>query len=644
MQDNELSNQDKELAEKDKGLPKPQFYGLLAAAVAMVICSAFVFAWIIGGPLFQREPTPVPPTATPQAVWARIQAAGKMVVGVSADYPPFEYVDQNFAAQGYDIALIQQLGQRLKIPLDVRNMAFDGLLNAIQLGQIDIAVSAISATAERNQYVDFSNVYFVGTDAVLAQASSTIQITKPQDMVLYRVGVQKGSVYETWIRQNLIDPGLMLPQNMVLYLNANDAVKALTATNPPIDLVMLDAQPADTATKNLPVKIIASNFNPQYLSIALPKGALDLQNILNQAISAMSQDGTLTALSQQYLNTSNVVPLPTAAPTSPPATPSTCLDGMAFVQDLTLPDYNMTNPPQVPPGSVLPKGWRIKNTGTCTWNSGYALTYVGSNPPNVPVGGNPVAIQGQVAPGQMYDIYVSIVAPGQPGTYQSFWSLRSPSGMYFGNKLWAGFKVISQATTTPAPSAPVISMFVASPYQIPLGQCTTLKWQYSGQSLAQTRIFRNGQVILQDMPLSGSYSDCPPTTGRIEYRLQVDSEAAGSAVASQFVDVIPVTQPTSTPQPTPEQPPVIDYFTADPTSIPLGNCVYLSWSFHGSSLAGAVLTRNGEPILSDLALTGSQQDCPPAAGQVEYSLKVSSEFAGTAEQKQFVNVTVPEPR
>jgi hypothetical protein len=187
-------------------------------------------------------------------------------------------------------------------------------------------------------------------------------------------------------------------------------------------------------------------------------------------------------------------------------------------------------------------------------------------------------------------------------------------------------------------------MFVASPYQIPLGQCTTLKWQYSGQGLAQTRIFRNGQVILQDMPLSGSYSDCPPTTGRIEYRLQVDSEAAGSAVASQFVDVIPVTKPTATPQPTPEQPPVMDYFTADPTSIPLGNCVYLSWSFHGSSLAGAVLTRNGEPILSDLALTGSQQDCPPAAGQVEYSLKVSSEFAGTAEQKQFVNVTVPEPR
>jgi hypothetical protein len=57
-----------------------------------------------------------------------------------------------------------------------------------------------------------------------------------------------------------------------------------------------------------------------------------------------------------------------------------------------------------------------------------------------------------------------------------------------------------------------------------------------------------------------------------------------------------------------------------------------------------VLTRNGEQILSDLSLTGSQQDCPLAAGQVEYALKESSEFAGTAEQKQFVSVLVPEPR
>ena len=65
------------------------------------------------------------------ATWDRIQKNGKIVVGVSMDYPPFEYIDTDYKADGFDIAMITALGEQMDLPMDVRNYAFNGLYNAL---------------------------------------------------------------------------------------------------------------------------------------------------------------------------------------------------------------------------------------------------------------------------------------------------------------------------------------------------------------------------------------------------------------------------------------------------------------------------------------------------------------------------------
>jgi hypothetical protein len=219
--------------------------------------------------------------------------------------------------------------------------------------------------------------------------------------------------------------------------------------------------------------------------------------------------------------------------------------------------------------------------------------------------------------------------------------MRKSTGLYFGERLYAGFEVIGAATSTPAPESPVIYSFILKPRNIAEGQCVTLSWHFGGSNLVKSRIFRSADVILIDMPLSGSFTDCPPGTGIVEYRLIIDSQSAGSAVALQAVNIIPNTQPTPTPQPTEEPPPVIHSFDTDLNEIQVGQCVNLSWEFSGTSLVGSQLTRNGEVIGSDLPPTGTQQDCPPQAGQTEYHLKVDSEFSGSVQQSLFVNVLSP---
>jgi polar amino acid transport system substrate-binding protein len=617
---------------------------ILVSALVLMACAIAIFFFFIlfGLDLFQDVPTPVP-TQQPDLIWERINQNKKIVVGISPDYPPFAYVDQNFAIQGYDLALIQEVGKRLNLPLDIRNMAFDGLMNSLLLGQIDIAAAAISITPERDKVIDFTNVYYVGEDALLARNDSSIQIAQSADLAKYRIGVQKASAYEEWINTNLVASGLMPPQNLITYQTTENAIKALVSPNPEIDLVMLDAQPADVYATAQPVKVIIKGLDPQRFALAIPHNATILQARLNQALTDMQNDGTLDALAQKYLNITNPAPLPTREPTVQPVPPTGCLDGMKFVQDLNFPDDNMASPAPFQPGATIQKSWRIQNIGTCTWNSDYTLTYVSSNPPNLPIGGNPVPIQGQVAPGQTYDISASVVAPTQPDRYQSIWNLRNPRGEFFGDRLWIGFDVIGQFTPTTAPQTPTISRFTVDRNQILQGQCVSLNWQFSGSNISLSRIFSNNQLILQDMASTGSSPNCPPNTGTVEYRLQIDTQSAGSAVASQFVTVLPSTQPTITPFLTPVQPPLINFFVVDNSQIALGQCVNLSWAFSGSNLISAQLFRNDNLIGNGLFPSESQQDCPDSIGTQQYRLQLTSLTSGTAQSSVFVNVSSPTP-
>ncbi len=615
---------------------------LLAIGIILLICviTVVLIAIIFGLDFFRGKSVPTATPTAPQVdlVWQRINQNHKIVVGISPDYPPFAYVDQNFAVQGYDLALVQEVGKRLNLPLDIRNMAFDGLINSLVLGQIDLAAAAISVTPERDKVIDFTNVYYAGEDAVLAQKDSSVQIGKSTDLANYRVGVQKGSAYEEWIDSNLVKPGLMAPQNLITFQTIGDAMTALVAVNPSVDLVMLDARPAELLTQSQPVKILITGLDPQKFALALPHDATTFQAKLNQALSDMQKDGTLDILAQKYLNVEQPEPLPTLEPTVQPVTPAGCLDGMKFVQDLNFPDANMSSPASFQPGAVIEKGWRIQNIGTCTWNSNYALAYVGSVPLNAPIGGNPVAIQGQVPPGQTYDITASIVAPPLPGRYQSIWNIHDPDGKYFGDRLWIGFDVVGQITPTSSSQAPTISYFTVDRNQILQGQCVSLKWQFNGQNISLSRIFANNQLLLQDMPFTGSAPACPPNTGSVEYRLQIDTPAAGSANSSQFVTILPAFQPTFTPFPIPAQLPLINYFVTDNTQVTLGQCVNLSWFFSGSNLIATEIFRNNALIDNGLLPTDTLQDCPNSTGQQEYRLRITSLTSGVAQLSVFVNV------
>jgi hypothetical protein len=153
-------------------------------------------------------------------------------------------------------------------------------------------------------------------------------------------------------------------------------------------------------------------------------------------------------LSKLYLNDEVAVisPLPPMTPEQP-TTPAACLDGMAYVQDLSYDDQNLTAPPTVQPGQAFVKSWRIKNVGTCVWTPQYQLAFNYGNTEQSAMGGAPTPLTKNVNPGETYDLNLNLVAPKDPGTYTAVWNLHNAQDVPFGESLWVAVTVPGTPTT-----------------------------------------------------------------------------------------------------------------------------------------------------------------------------------------------------
>ena len=156
------------------------------------------------------------------------------------------------------------------------------------------------------------------------------------------------------------------------------------------------------------------------------------------------------------------VALPTAAPVGPVV--STC-DSAMFMEDVTVPDGT-----EFKAGASFVKTWRLKNMGSCTWSTAYALVFDSGEAMG---GAASTTLPGTVAPGQTVDVSVNLQAPSSDGTYRGYWGIKNASGsrvtITSGNlsvnrfyvEIKVGTGVSSGATSTAGPS-PTAGPTVAS--------------------------------------------------------------------------------------------------------------------------------------------------------------------------------------
>ena len=513
---------------------RPILFIFLLLVILMAACAP--------APTPTPEPTAVPPAAVPtptvsaDPTWDNVTSSGKIIFGTTIDYPPSESYDQNFQPTGFDIALAREIGARLGLQVEFRDMPFDYMISSVQSSQVNAGIAALSVTPERQELVDFSNVYFTDKTSVLARQGSGIKISAPNDLAAYRVGVQRGTVYEQWVRKSLIEPGLMPVERLFAYEKPEHAVRDLQLNY--VDVVVMGSLPADEYVKADGVELSGESLNPQLLAIALPKGSPTLQTRINEALNTIQADGTLAKLASQYLGvTLSGESLATPPPSSSTPAPVKLCDSMSFVADLTIPDGTY-----VDPGQNFDKVWRIKNTGTCTWDSSYKFVFVQGNP----MGGQNQSISNSVAPGQTYDMSVNMTAPTSPGTYGGQWQMVNGQGAAFGTRVWVQIVVPAPPGQPTEPVAPSIEYFTGPASVVAQGEVIILNWAFSTQGVVSAKLTRtnpDGSVTAlyggADVPTPGTYEDLAAAPGDYTYTLSVSTEFGGTDTATIQVSVVP---------------------------------------------------------------------------------------------------------
>lgn len=120
-----------------------------------------------------------------------------LVMGTSADYPPFEYVDTAVSEDiiGFDVDLAKLIGEKLGYEIKIENIDFNSLIPSIQAGKVDFVLAGMSPTPERDKVVDFSIAYNETVQMVVTKKDSGIQTV--EDLAGKTVGVQVSSIQET---------------------------------------------------------------------------------------------------------------------------------------------------------------------------------------------------------------------------------------------------------------------------------------------------------------------------------------------------------------------------------------------------------------------------------------------------------------
>ena len=219
----------------------------------------------------------------------------QLTVGVSADYPPFEYFSDGKIV-GFDIELLEEIAKRLQLTVEFKDMNFDGIIAALQSKRIDLGVSAISATEERKKAVDFSDNYFAGSIVMVCQKDSDIK--QVSDLSGKTIGLQSGSMYEPYANSDLSQQA---PNLIIKTLpKVPDLIQDMKSGR--LSCIIMGKTEGDLLVKQQSdFKVISLIGSEIEIAIAFPKGS-SLRDKVNTVLNDMKKDGSLDQLITKWLN------------------------------------------------------------------------------------------------------------------------------------------------------------------------------------------------------------------------------------------------------------------------------------------------------------------------------------------------------
>lgn len=228
--------------------------------------------------------------------------ATSLKIGVNANFPPFEFMDDKGNMAGFDIDLAHALSAHLKKPIELKEFDFDALILALNKEQIDMIISGLSITESRQK--EITMIPYLNeplTEISLLFWQQTPQINNWEDLKILLqqhhgvINVQSGHYLEDFLRKEDIPLKTLIgPPEQILDIKYH---KSLAAA---VDVVVGEKLSKDhPGLKNIVLPLPKDKWDLGY-GIGIKKSRIDLIKTISDAVSKLNNDGTIRSLSTKW--------------------------------------------------------------------------------------------------------------------------------------------------------------------------------------------------------------------------------------------------------------------------------------------------------------------------------------------------------
>ena len=205
----------------------------------------------------------------------------KLVLATEAGFAPYEYY-KNGEIVGVDIDIVNEIAKELGYELEIKDVAFDSIINEVKTSKSDIGAAGISYTKERAEEVDFSVNYAESRQIIVVKDESTI--SSPNDLSGKKISVQLGSTADSYLTENYNNISLVREKK---FLAAIQDLK-----DDKVDCVVMDEVPAKELVSP-GLKILSDPVTTDSYGMIVKKGNTKLLNVTNRVIKRLKKEGKI---------------------------------------------------------------------------------------------------------------------------------------------------------------------------------------------------------------------------------------------------------------------------------------------------------------------------------------------------------------
>ena len=221
----------------------------------------------------------------------QIKEDKKLIVGLSADYAPYEFhaiINGKDETVGFDIELAKEIAKDMDVELEIKEMDFDALLSALKAEQIDLVISGMNADEERKKQIDFSDIYYEAQHGVLVNAKDKDKFNNIEDLNGKKIGAQLGSTQQKIAEEQIKDAEtqfLTNVNNLILELK-NGKIEGLILEEPVAKMAM-------KSNPDLQLSNIKFESDGGGSAIGIKKNSPKLVDQVNKTINRLKDSGDL---------------------------------------------------------------------------------------------------------------------------------------------------------------------------------------------------------------------------------------------------------------------------------------------------------------------------------------------------------------